>query len=467
MPHHQDHQLSFSDTGSSEGTTTIQTGSSAQAGEEEASSSSSTTTASSSHLISLADLSSHHSKGKTGETTHRRRSRARDKVPDPYEEYFTQQSKLFRHLEKRYIKFQKTSKEEQARARKNRSAKNNNNNTVPAVRNVRQKEKQSVTSNKRNSKIDNKSANTLVTASTSKDPNTNTDTGNMIGSSLAVVRSTVGRGVSQIARPAISITAATSPASSASFSSTASTSIRSQKLKTKKKKNAVNPDAMTATEAARVLRALEIANPTSSYSLTLSTKSTKSSLPIRGHFQLPLDPRRSSETILVFAEPNSPSSNLAKAAGAAYVGGDELFESVLSGKISPTRCLATPGMMPQVTRNLARYLGPKGLMPVAKRGLVGEGEELAEKIRDAAGRMEYRADKEGLVRIPVARMDFEIPSIENNIRSFIQSVRDDQSAGNTDDALTAAAKKKKKGSSITAVKLETTNGPSIEISDVL
>ncbi|WWC98272.1 hypothetical protein V866_005163 [Kwoniella sp. B9012] len=372
---------------------------------------------------------------------------------DPYEEYFIQQAKLFKHLEKRYTKFQKKQKEEQARARDNRL--NRKHTPAPApIKSKKKKDKHQIASNS-----DSDTSNSSSTSSA--------ETDNMIGSSVAAIRGQAGKTVTQAVRPAISITRASSPAASASFSSTASTSVRSQKLQTKKKKKTVNPDAMTATDAVRVLRALEIANPTSSYSLTLSTKSTKSSLPIRGHFHLPLDPRRSSETILVFAEPNSPSSTLAKQAGAAYVGGEELFESVLSGKISPTRCLATPGMMPQVTRNLARYLGPKGLMPVAKRGLVGEGEELAEKIRDAAGRMEYRADKEGLVRIPVARMDFEIPSIENNIRSFIQTVRDNQSAGTTDDAVTNAAKKKKKGSSITAARIETTHGPSIEINDVL
>ncbi|WWC65307.1 mitochondrial 54S ribosomal uL1m domain-containing protein [Kwoniella dejecticola CBS 10117] len=380
-----------------------------------------------------------------------RGKRRQEATPDPYEEYFIQQAKLFRHLEKRYTKFQKKQKEEQGRAKANK-----NQRFTPVPKSTH---KQVV----RTTHSENTKHPTVEKAYT--DTNSS-DSDTMIGSSVATIRGQAGRALSQAARPA-TFNGAVHPTASASFSSTAATSVRSQKLSPKKKKKVVNPDAMTASEAARVLRALEIANPTSSYSLTLSTKSTKSSLPIRGHFHLPLDPRRSSEVILVFAEPNSPSSNLAKAAGAAYVGGEELFEAVLSGRISPTRCLATPGMMPQVTRNLARYLGPKGLMPVAKRGLVGEGEELAEKIRDAAGRMEYRADKEGLVRIPVARMDFEIPSVENNIRSFIQTVRDNQSAGTTDDAVTAAAKKKKKGSSITAVRLETTNGPSIEINDVL
>ncbi|KIR67814.1 50S small subunit ribosomal protein L1 [Cryptococcus bacillisporus CA1873] len=276
----------------------------------------------------------------------------------------------------------------------------------------------------------------------------------MISSSIRIP----GKLLAQVARPAVA---------SASFSTTATVGARVQSKQSKKK--VANPNALSASEATRVLRALEVAHPTSTYSLTLHTKSHKSALPIRGSFILPLDPRRTSETILVFAEPSSPSATFAKEAGAAYVGGDELFEAVLSGKIQPTRCLATPGMMPAVSRALARFLGPKGLMPVAKRGGVAEGEELAERIRDAAGKMEYRADKQGTVKINVARVDFGIPSVETNIKSFIQTVRDNQAAANqTDDPLAAAGKsKKKKGSSITSVILESTNGPSIELNDVL
>ncbi|OCF38937.1 50S small subunit ribosomal protein L1 [Kwoniella heveanensis CBS 569] len=300
--------------------------------------------------------------------------------PDPFEEYFVQQAKLFRHLEKRYVKFQNRSREEQARIKKNRAKYKNNRLNLPVLKST--------------------PSPTLVTnqRSDSGDSDTHSSTSRISGEDDMIGSSVAARGVRAIVHPAISVTRALSPVPSASFSSSSVTSARVQALK-KKKKRVVNPDAMSAAEAATVLRALEIANPTSSYSLTLSTKSAKSALPIRGHFQLPADPRRSSEIILVFAEPNSPSSALAKQAGAAHVGGDELFEAVLSGKVSPTRCLATPGMMPSVTRALARYLGPKGLMPVAKRGLVGEGEELAQKIREAAGRMEYRADKQGLVRI--------------------------------------------------------------------
>lgn len=341
-----------------------------------------------------------------------------------------EQAKLYRHLEKRLNKFNKKAANARHRPNRNRKLSKSVKPTFSTPSNA--------------------STSPPISSSTSSDTFTST----MISSSIRVS----GRSLTQVIRPAVA---------SASFSTTATAGARVQKKQSKKK--IANPDALSASEATRVLRALEVAHPTSTYSLTLHTKSHKSALPIRGSFTLPLDPRRTSETILVFAEPSSPSATLAKEAGAAYVGGDELFEPVLSGKIHPTRCLATPGMMPAVTRSLARFLGPKGLMPVAKRGGVAEGEELAERIRDAAGKMEYRADKQGIVKVNVARVDFGIPSVESNIKSFIQTVRDNQAAANqTDDPLAAAGKsKKKKGSSITSVILESTNGPSIELNDVL
>ena len=100
----------------------------------------------------------------------------------------------------------------------------------------------------------------------------------------------------------------------------------------------------------------------------------------------------------MFAEPDSSSAQAALGAGANFVGGEELFPRVLSGELAPTKCLSTPGMLPAVQKNLARFLGPKGLMPAAKRGGVGEGEELAQKVREAGGLMEWKADKLGVVR---------------------------------------------------------------------
>jgi large subunit ribosomal protein L1 len=121
-------------------------------------------------------------------------------------------------------------------------------------------------------------------------------------------------------------------------------------------------------------------------------------LPLRGRVSLPTDPRRSPETILVLCDPSSPTYALAQSASPTYIGGEELFPQILSGAIVPTKVLATPGMMSAVQSKLARFLGPKGLMPVAKRGGVAEGDELVSRIKEAGGMMEWKGDKLGVVR---------------------------------------------------------------------
>jgi len=127
---------------------------------------------------------------------------------------------------------------------------------------------------------------------------------------------------------------------------------------------------------------------------------------IRGRVSLPHDPRRQTDIILVFAEANSVSARLAREAGVTYVGAAELFEPLLNGEINPTKVLCTPGMLSAVTGRLARFLGPKGLMPTARRGGVGEGEGLVERIQEARGAMDWKTNGWGVVRCGTLRLCF-------------------------------------------------------------
>ena len=149
-------------------------------------------------------------------------------------------------------------------------------------------------------------------------------------------------------------------------------------------------------------QALEIEKPGSAYSLTIylaRPKGKGSRAPtVRGRVVLPFDPRKSTDVLLVFAEANSISARLAREAGVAYVGAEDLFEPLLNGEIEPTKVLSTPGMLGSVTARLARFLGPKGLMPTVRRGGVGEGEELVEKIKEAKGATDWMSDARGVIR---------------------------------------------------------------------
>ena len=77
-----------------------------------------------------------------------------------------------------------------------------------------------------------------------------------------------------------------------------------------------------------------------------------------------------------------------------------MIGDVLSNRVSGfSKVLATPGLMPQISKELARSLGPKGLMPSAKRGTVVTNDvETNSAIQDAKGAMDWRGDRQGVVR---------------------------------------------------------------------
>ncbi|WOO82085.1 50S ribosomal protein L1 [Vanrija pseudolonga] len=252
-------------------------------------------------------------------------------------------------------------------------------------------------------------------------------------------------------------------AAASRFISTSSPVAAKKKTKAKVPVKVQNPDALPVDEAIRILRALEVANPASAFSLeVLATPKPGSSF--RGRVSLPIDPRKEADTIVVFVEQDTPAAKAALEAGAHYAGNEDLYPKILSGEIVPTKCLATSGVLPSVTRNLARFLGPKGLMPAAKRGTVADGDELGELVRNMAGTVEWKTDKWGYIRAPVARMSFGAPSISENVRAFVDSIKEASfNATSMDSAHTRVSR----SAGIIHVRLETTHGPSIELNDVL
>ncbi|CCO29927.1 hypothetical protein BN14_03951 [Rhizoctonia solani AG-1 IB] len=98
-------------------------------------------------------------------------------------------------------------------------------------------------------------------------------------------------------------------------------------------------------------------------------------------------------------------------------------------------------------------------MPAAKRGTVTE--DVVAAIREAKGMLEWKGDKFGYVRAAVGRVHFPIEEVENNVRSFLQTVRD---AMTPEDEVFAT--RKKATSTILQVYLSSTQGPGIELSDV-
>ncbi len=133
-------------------------------------------------------------------------------------------------------------------------------------------------------------------------------------------------------------------------------------------------------------------------------------------------------SVLVFAK--GPKADEAKAAGADFVGADEMVEEISSGKIDLNkinRCIATPDMMGVVGR-LGKQLGPKGLMPNPKLGTVTMN--LADAIKGAkGGSVEARAEKAGIVHAGVGKASFDEAKLMDNIKTFIDSVSKAKPAG--------------------------------------
>lgn len=122
--------------------------------------------------------------------------------------------------------------------------------------------------------------------------------------------------------------------------------------------------------------------------------------------------------VVVFAKGEKEQE--AKAAGADYVGSDDLIEKIKGGWMEFDQAIATPDLMASVGK-LGKILGPRGLMPNPKAGTVTfeVGKALAE-IRK--GRVEYKVEKAGIVHVSVGKVSFENTRLYENAMAVLESV---------------------------------------------
>ena len=151
--------------------------------------------------------------------------------------------------------------------------------------------------------------------------------------------------------------------------------------------------------------------------------------------------------ILVFAK--DAKAEEAKAAGADYVGGDELIPKIQNENwFEFDVVVATPDMMGIVGR-LGRVLGPKGLMPNPKAGTVTM--DVTKAIKDIkAGKIEYRLDKTNIIHVPLGKASFTEEQITDNFQTLI-------------DAIIKARPAAVKGQFLRSVTLTSTMGPGVKI----
>lgn len=138
---------------------------------------------------------------------------------------------------------------------------------------------------------------------------------------------------------------------------------------------------------------------------------------IRGAFVLPHGTGKT-QRVLVFAKGDKLKE--AEAAGADYVGDQDLINRINQGWFDFDVIVATPDMMAEVGK-LGRVLGPKGLMPNPKTGTVTfEVEKAVKDIK--AGKVEYRVDKSANLHVPLGKLSFEDEKLEENFSAMTDTI---------------------------------------------
>ncbi|HJU03888.1 MAG TPA: 50S ribosomal protein L1 [Nitrospiraceae bacterium] len=122
--------------------------------------------------------------------------------------------------------------------------------------------------------------------------------------------------------------------------------------------------------------------------------------------------------VLVFAKGEKEQE--ARAAGADYVGADDLMEKIKGGWMDFDQAISTPDLMAAVGK-LGKILGPRGLMPNPKTGTVTfEVGKAVTEIRK--GRVEYKVEKAGIVQVPIGKVSFDANHLSANAHSILESV---------------------------------------------
>lgn len=196
--------------------------------------------------------------------------------------------------------------------------------------------------------------------------------------------------------------------------------------------------------------------------LVKQTSPTKFDATLELHMQMGLDPKKPEQNIrgtvllpagsgkkvriLVLAEDADAAK--AKAAGADYVGLDDMIEKISGGWMDFDLVIATPSVMPKVGK-MGQSLGTKGLMPNPKSGTVtADVEKAVEEFKK--GKVEYRLDKDAIIHLGFGKTSFGQEELKNNFMAVFSAIR-------------SAKPSASKGTYIKRLSLSSTMGPGLKV----
>ena len=215
-------------------------------------------------------------------------------------------------------------------------------------------------------------------------------------------------------------------------------------------------------KAAEKVDVSQLHTPLSAVRLAKETSPAKFDATVEVAMRLGIDPRKADQMVrgtvnlphgtgktarvLVFA--NAAKADEARAAGADFVGGDDMIEKVAAGWTDFDAAVATPDLMGKVGR-LGKVLGPRGLMPNPKTGTVTM--DVAKAVTDIkGGKIEFRADKHANLSFPIGRVSFTETQLVENYGAAI-------------DEITRLKPSAAKGRYIKKATIATTMGPGIPV----
>ena len=205
--------------------------------------------------------------------------------------------------------------------------------------------------------------------------------------------------------------------------------------------------AYSVNEAAKIIKEAATAkfDETIEISVSLGVDPRHADQMVRGSVAMP---NGTGKTMRVAVFARDAKAEEAKAAGAEFVGAEELAEQIQNGEQGFDRVIASPDMMGVVGR-LGKVLGPRGLMPNPKLGTVTP--DVAEAVKTAkAGEVQFRVEKAGVIHAGIGKASFDADKIAQNAQAFLDAIQKARPSG-------------AKGTYMKKVTMSSTMGPGIFI----